>query len=66
MARGDLLCPLDGLVLGLPRIGPFPGTDLVRGGEIGRHVHMQPTGTFVCANGHRWRAAGDFLLERIA
>ncbi len=65
MARGDLLCPIDGTVLGLPnwqfRGG---GTDF----DVGGHAHVSFAGTFTCTNGHRWQATPDmssWVMQRI-
>lgn len=67
MARGDLLCPIDNTVLGLPNWqtrGNSSGSDLE---PQGGHVHIFFAGTFTCSNGHRWRAASgsDLMIERI-
>jgi hypothetical protein len=67
MAPGDLLCPLDGTILGLPnwtyRGGP-PHLDSIAPGE---HAHVFFIGTFTCSNGHRWQAkeGSDLVMERI-
>lgn len=64
MARGDLLCPLDSLVLGLPG-GSLRGVS-VRDGVVGGHLHWAIDVTLTCANGHRWKVAGELVMERQA
>jgi hypothetical protein len=66
MARGDLLCPIDNTILGLPNwilTGNPQPADL----DLGSHVHMRFVATFTCSNGHRWRAQTDsaLIMERI-
>jgi len=64
MARGDLLCPIDGEVLALPiyvRVGEA-GTDT----EVGDHIHMGITLNATCVNGHTWRTRETFQIERLA
>jgi hypothetical protein len=66
MARGDLLCPICGAILGLPswqnRGNPTPA-EL----DVGSHIHMFFPGSFVCSNGHRWQCGPDagLVLTRI-
>jgi hypothetical protein len=64
MTRSDLICPLDGLVLGLPSAVIKQDTDLAKDAAVGGHVHLPIDVTLFCANGHRWRAKGDIILER--
>jgi hypothetical protein len=64
MAMGEILCPVCGLPLGAVTPAVKPGTDLARGAEVGRHIHMEMRGNLACANGHNWRVSGDFILER--
>jgi hypothetical protein len=64
MARGDITCPIDGLVLTLPVFSRLPDdpTALV----VGEHVHVTVSANGVCANGHRWVIeSGDILYRRI-
>lgn len=65
MARGDMLCPVCGGVLGLPNWqyrGGMPDA-----ADTTSHVHMSFTATFTCSQGHRWRAVPDstLILERV-
>jgi hypothetical protein len=60
MARGDLLCPIDGTIMGLPTWSILG--DPAERGETEDHIHIVPTNDFLCVNGHRWRAtAGQNL-----
>jgi len=63
MARGDLLCPIDGSILGLPT-WTYRGPALAD--EAGTHAHLHFLGTLTCANGHRFRVASEseLILER--
>lgn len=65
MARGDLLCPVDGLILGLPTMTVRQGQDPARL-AVGDHVHLAVTGTLACANGHTFAVRDDLLLTRTA
>ena len=60
-----LTCPLDGLVLGAYEQKPLARTDIATGARLGGHIHMMVAGEFECANGHRWKASGDYIIERV-
>jgi hypothetical protein len=62
MARGDLVCPIDSLPLGLVVMAQKGET--VRDGVIGGHLHQVVDQVSSCLNGHRWRISGDLLMER--
>ena len=65
MAQVILDCPLCGLALEVTTVVTKPGTDTVKNGELGGHVHMDAQGSVSCLNGHRWQAGGAFLLTRV-
>ena len=66
MARGDILCPIDNLVLTLPNFvrenfRSEPGEI-----EVGGHVHVNVVANGVCNNGHRWLVEeGQVIFRRI-
>jgi hypothetical protein len=64
MARGDLVCPIDGLVLGLPNWQYRGGTNAA---ETNDHFHITFVGTFDCNNGHRYQveAGSRIVMQRI-
>jgi len=64
MGRGDLLCPIDNLVLDLP-IYTEAGIP-ARDATVGGHMHLSIDQTVTCANGHRWRIRGELVQEREA
>lgn len=64
MALITLFCPLDNLVLAALTASELAGTDVVRDGAVGGHIHVAASGTAACLNGHVWRLRDDFLLER--
>jgi hypothetical protein len=62
MARGDLLCPIDGLVLGLP-------SPVLRGNvatDADKHLHLDIDLTATCAGGHTWHLEGGLVVERVS
>lgn len=67
MARGDLLCPICGQILGLPVAALRPGSVAdVLAKDVGNHCHVAVDGDFTCVNAHRWRITGDLILERVS
>ena len=65
MSQVILDCPICGLPLAVLSELVKAGTDTVKNGELGGHIHIEPQGTAACANGHRWNASGSFLLTRV-
>lgn len=65
MARGDFLCPICNQVLGLPTVAVLPHTNIATDSVIGGHIHVTISGDFSCSNGHKFKASGDILLERV-
>lgn len=63
MARGDLLCPVCSAILGLPSV-QFDNNADARSRDVGGHVHVFVSGTWTCANNHRFRVEGEFRLHR--
>lgn len=55
-------CPICGLDLSIAAVVPKEGP---RNGDLGGHIHMEATGTVMCANAHSWDASGAFLLTRL-
>jgi hypothetical protein len=64
MTQVVLDCPLCGLALEMATIVTKPGTDTVKNGAVGGHLHLEASGSVACLNGHRWQASGNFLLTR--
>jgi len=64
VARGDLLCPIDSLVLALP-IYAARG-EIGRDGTVGGHMHLSIDQIVTCANGHQWQIHGELVQEREA
>jgi hypothetical protein len=64
MAQVVLDCPVCGLPLLVMTLVTKPGTDTVKNGEVGGHIHIEASGTTNCVNAHRWDAAGTFILTR--
>ncbi len=66
MARGDMLCPICGQILGLVTQAVRTGTDVTRDGVVGSHIHVVTSGDFTCSNTHRWQISGDLFLQRVS
>jgi hypothetical protein len=64
MARGDLLCLIDSLPLGLAVLIQKGNT--LRDGVVGGHLHLVIDQVATCSGGHRWHITGDLLMEREA
>ena len=66
MANITLTCPIDGLqAVGTYENKPQVRTNMVQALRIGGHVHMEVKGELECPNGHRWKASGDYIIERV-
>jgi len=64
MAQVVLDCPVCSLPLSVATLVTKPGTDTVKNGDIGGHVHIDASGPTNCPNAHRWEASGSFILTR--
>lgn len=66
MASITLTCPIDGLdAVGEYQHRPQARTNLTQALRAGGHVHMEVRGELECPNGHRWKASGDYIIERV-
>lgn len=64
MARGDIICPIDGTVLTLPSFTRLPQD--TTNPQVGDHVHYTVTANGVCSQGHRFVIEdGDITYRRI-
>jgi hypothetical protein len=66
MALGELLCPIDGLLLGKLDIHVKPDTDVSKDSAVGGHIHMEVDETLTCLGGHTWRIQDSLFMERVS